>query len=436
MQLTNVSPGQQRAEQHVEQGGQKASSAPATSTPALTPQSLSERSFLDYPPQAREMSTRSLPLLRTIPLPLLPLLLREMMAFDYRFPRERERIVSQLSQLQAMDTSRRERLLSAFQGLELPPSLAAMNWVSDPGQYLDALTAVLWSSGQMPQFRAAAKSFIEALPDAQDTSPRHPRQAIIVLDKSLQGPPALRKLRSQGVTVRIADRDGWTALLQHLRDRANAHPAEYAHWYIDGAAPRFDLPQSPIAQQGATIVSYDALAPVRDHLLSRARDAMSAERSGPEQLRTLLMQTTPEQMGMSHSDSVLTHFQLSLLTEGSGTQIFSTTFVQWAARECLRRAEPSTLLLRFTPRQAQQGMNEMLSGAPQAGLDPAGSLIDAEQGALYTWINLRRLPAAEKASCLVWHEASGQAVVVGPGIAAGTHIDTVHTMQQALQLLS
>jgi hypothetical protein len=34
---------------------------------------------------------------------------------------------------------------------------------------------------------------------------------------------------------------------------------------------------------------------------------------------------------------------------GSGTQIFSTTFVQWAARECLRRAQPETIVLHYAP---------------------------------------------------------------------------------------
>ena len=42
-------------------------------------------------------------------------------------------------------------------------------------------------------------------------------------------------------------------------------------------------------------------------------------------------------------DQVMQRFDVSLLTEGSGTQIFSTSFAQWAAREALRRAQPLTL---------------------------------------------------------------------------------------------
>ena len=41
---------------------------------------------------------------------------------------------------------------------------------------------------------------------------------------------------------------------------------------------------------------------------------------------------------------MLGRFQVKLLTEGSGTQIFSTTFAQWTAREALRRAEALTLV--------------------------------------------------------------------------------------------
>ena len=75
---------------------------------------------------------------------------------------------------------------------------------------------------------------------------------------------------------------------------------------------------------------------------------------------------------------------LKLLTEGSGTQIFSTSFTQWAARESLRRAQPLTLLVRFAPRQRQKPMNEMLfAKAESVELDPVGSLVDGDMGAYY-----------------------------------------------------
>ena len=106
------------------------------------------------------------------------------------------------------------------------------------------------------------------------------------------------------------------------------------------------------------------------------------------------------------------HFELSLLTEGAGTQIFSTTFVQWAAREALRRAQPITLYARFAPRQP----GTVDAGAPdrsarQPALDPQGSLIDADMGAYYTWLNQQRLTGADESRFLVWFEDHSEAVV-------------------------
>ena len=107
-------------------------------------------------------------------------------------------------------------------------------------------------------------------------------------------------------------------------------------------------------------------------------------------------------------------------TQGSGTQIFSTTFVQWAAREVLRRARPHTLVLRYAPRQAERPMNDLvLASAAEEQLDPHGSLIDADMGAYYTWLNLTRLPGAEKSRFIACHEGGSEAIAIAPTLAAG-----------------
>ena len=155
---------------------------------------------------------------------------------------------------------------------------------------------------------------------------------------------------------------------------------------------------------------------------------------GPEALRTVLAQLRPADLGMSKAgDPMLDRFQLKLLTEGSGTQIFSTTFAQWAAREVMRRAQPLTVLVRFAPRQRQKPMNELLSpsGAP-AELDFIGSLIDGDMGAYYNWLNQQRLPGAEQSSFLVWFENHNQAVAVGPSMSRGTESNTSADLRELL----
>src|SRR5260370_40612058 len=124
-------------------------------------------------------------------------------------------------------------------------------------------------------------------------------------------------------------------------------------------------------------------------------------------MTTMHHEMLPEEIGLPGGahEEVLSHFQVSLLTEGSGTQIFSTTFVQWTTRELWRRAQPLTILARFAPRQRQPAMNEPPAGKIRnPDLDPVGSLIDADMGAYYMWINQQRLSGAKEASFLVWFE--------------------------------
>jgi hypothetical protein len=155
---------------------------------------------------------------------------------------------------------------------------------------------------------------------------------------------------------------------------------------------------------------------------------------GPESLRTHLAQLRPADLGLGkEGDAVLDRFQVKMLTEGSGTQIFSTTFAQWTAREALRRAQPLTILVRFAPRQRQKPMNEMLSASHDvAELDPLGSLIDADMGAYYNWLNLQRLPGAEQSSFVVWFEGHSEAVAIGPSLPRGTVSNAPAGLEQLL----
>jgi hypothetical protein len=187
-----------------------------------------------------------------------------------------------------------------------------------------------------------------------------------------------------------------------------------------------------------TSVSYQALEPVRASLLKTIQAQIAKPGMGPEELRTYLAQLTPQSLGMDPSgDAALQRFQLRLFTEGSGTQIYSTTFAQWTAREALRRAQPLTLLVRFAPRQRQRPMNELLSNtAKTAELDPVGSLVDADMAAWYHWINQQRLPGAETSCFIVWYENQNQALAIGPTLPHGTESHSSLNLTELLKLAS
>jgi hypothetical protein len=132
---------------------------------------------------------------------------------------------------------------------------------------------------------------------------------------------------------------------------------------------------------------------------------------------------------------VLDRFQLKILTEGSGTQIFSTTFAQWSAREVLRRAQPVTLLVRFAPRQSLRPMNDLLSNSrARPDLDFIGSLVDADMGTYYHWINQQRLPGSSQSVFLAWFEGHQQAIVVSPTLPRGVESESEIDLGKLLDL--
>ena len=75
--------------------------------------------------------------------------------------------------------------------------------------------------------------------------------------------------------------------------------------------------------------------------------------------------------------------------------------------------------------QDVDGLERGVARAVQPGadveleLDPQGSLMDADMGAYYTWLNQQRLSGAEQATFLVWFEDHPEAMAIGPGFDRG-----------------
>ncbi|HUI43333.1 MAG TPA: hypothetical protein VL523_15320 [Terriglobia bacterium] len=391
----------------------------------MLPLELQPGQFKGYPPEARQLAVTRIALLQQLPAVFVALLLREIIAYDWKFPAERTDLDRQLSYLGSLAPQDRQRLLGGFAGLRLSADLEKFDWVNAPGEYSERLTAHLWATHQIDAFHRAAVDYMGRVDrGAPEGPPRLLRLGIVVVGRGVveNKYPLFRKLRKQGVYfTRLNPEKGVQKLLDAVASRATAHPARYGHWYIDGGAAE------AVSCPALTCVSYEALAPARLALLNRMEKAIQSGIGGPEALRTMIAELRPEDVGLKGpaGDAVLDHFQVSVLTQGSGTQIFSTTFVQWAAREALRRAQPLTLLARFAPRQRQRPMNEMLSGEKQnPALDPEGSLIDADMGAFYTWLNQGRLAGAERSSFLVWFEGHQEALAIAPALPRNTESDS------------
>jgi hypothetical protein len=401
----------------------------------MLPSDLKPEQFIGYPPEARKLVTRNVAALQRLPLSFLPSLLREVIEYDFKFPAERRALEKELANLNSLSAENIKDWFQGFAQIRLSSQLEHSDWVNAPGQFVEQVSSYLWTTHQLDAFRIAALAYADRLRAvAPPEPPPTPRLGITVIGQGVgaHDEPLFRKLRAYGAYFSgVKPENGLELLLNVVAARAKAHPVPYGHWYIDGG-------QAAAHDAALTCVSYQALEPVRAALSDKIRAEIARPGMGPEALRTLLAQMRPADLALGKADdAVLDRFQVKMLTEGSGTQVFSTTFAQWTAREALRRAQPLTLLVRFAPRQQQKPMNEMLcaSHAP-AEFDLPGSLIDADMGAYYNWLNLQRLPGAEQSSFLVWFEGHHEAIAIGPSLPRGTESNTAASLEQLLNWAS
>ena len=397
----------------------------------MLPRDLNPEQFTSYLQEAKKLAVQHLGTLQRLPLSFLPSLLREVVDYDFKFPLERTDLEKQLAYLASLSAPQLENWFRGFSQIHISPELEHSSWASAPAQFVEQLSAYLWTTHQLEAFRTAALDYADRLQNAVPPQPPPiARLGIAVIGRGVtayQG-ALFRKLRPQGAFfTRIKPENGLRLLLEAAAVRAKAHPTPYGHWYIDGA-------QQADHDPSLTCVSYNSLEPARTALLGKMQTEINRPGMGPEALRTSLAQMHPEDIGLSNAENpVLEHFKLKLLTEGSGTQIFSTTFVQWTAREALRRAQPLTLVARFCPRQRQKPMDELLSTSQNhAELDVTGSLIDADMGAYYNWLNQQRLPGVEQSLFIAWFEDHSYAVAIGPSMPRGTESNKTTDLRDLL----
>jgi hypothetical protein len=392
---------------------------------------LKPEQFGGYPPEARKLAVENLRVLQALPLSFLPSLLRELIEYDYKFPAERNALERELSNLNKLPEQDWKNWFGQFEQIQLSASLEKFDWINQPAQFVEQLSSHLWTTHQQDAFRKAATEYGNRLHVAvPPREPVAPRIGIAVVGQgvSTSDYPLFRKLRPHGALyTNVNPEGGLQSLLEFVANRSKAHSEKYAHWYIDGG-------QESSYDASLACISYHALEPARNLLLARMQKQSEAPGNGPENLRTVMAALRPADLKLGQAgDPVLSRFELKLLTEGSGTQIFSTTFAQWAARETLRRAQPLTLLLRFAPRQRQRPMSEMLSVPKETPeMDAAGSLVDADMGAYYTWLNQQRLTGAAQASFLAWFEGHNTAIAIGPAVPRGTVSNSPTDMKQLL----
>jgi hypothetical protein len=406
----------------------------------MTPDKLQVGSFAAYPPQARALAIHHMKLMNRTPLILLAALLRQVIQYDWSFPAEREQLVRQLNLLDQLDVTSFDSLVSPFAAIPFSRELSKFDYLNHPQHFSEKLTAYLWEQQLSDNYHNVAQAYQQYLEKAlPQTQPVTPRWTIVVIGRGSQQTEysLFRHLMPHGMLFTKLDSGGALEVLSSaVVSRAHQFPLDYQHWYIDGGEP-----DSIVAKDSRlTTMSYAKLVPAAMHEFALMKEftsrGASNESVGPEAVASYIAGLSPEDLALKGdtSDAALRHFEVNLITQGAGCQIFSTTFVQWAARECLHRAQPLTLFARFSTRQSNAPMEQLLARNPlQQPQDIEGSLIDADMGAYYTWINQSRLPGAQESRFLVWFEDHNLACVISPTLSGGKTFTGDINMRQLLE---
>jgi len=399
---------------------------------------LSPSDLSSYPPQARQFATDHIATLRQLPAILCALLLKQIKEYDWLFPAERSELDKQLQWIRTADHQKLESVFSSFSAIKVSPDVMDMPWGAQPGPFIERLTADLWATHSIDAFQSAAKNYgalVEA--DREDTVSRKPRLCVVFIGAgSPRGKePLFEKLRPYGTYFSQVDMAGGVPeMVGVLGSIASTQPGPYQHWYVDGGATDPSALHNNERDGEICTLSYSSLEPVRLNVINTMNEVRTSGAAGPERLRSLLAEMHPDGDVRRVTDPVMRNFTFELFTAGSGTQIFSTTFVQWAGREILRRVRPQTLFLRFQLRQSERPMDELLQTKQTLPVfDPVGSLLDGDMGAFYTWINLQRLPGGAESRFLACYEDGHEALVVAPGIPRGATSDSKCSLRNLLQ---
>jgi hypothetical protein len=310
----------------------------------MTPSNLQVGSFAVYPPQARALATEHLNAIKRLPLILLAALLRQVIQYDWSFPAERGQLVRQLNLLSQLDSASFGSLVAPFAAIPLSSELSKFDYLNRPQQFSEKLTAYLWEQQLSDNYHSVAQAYQQylekALPQPQ---PITSRWTIVVIGKGSQQTQysLFRHLTPHGMLFTKLNLEGaLEALSSEVISRAHRYPLDYGHWYIDGGEPTSIV----VEDSHLTTMSYAKLVPAAMREFALLKEFSSREISngstGPEAVGSYIAGLSPEDLSLKGNitDAPLRHFEVNLLTQGAGCQIFSTTFVQWAARECLHRA--------------------------------------------------------------------------------------------------
>ena len=149
-------------------------------------------------------------------------------------------------------------------------------------------------------------------------------------------------------------------------------------------------------------MSYARLRGYRDELTRALYDKVQKGVESPQAFAAYArsLKIAPGSGVFPHEADVMQAFVRDVFLTGNGTLFVNNTFVEWAAVQALKRAQPRMLVARYGVRDKMKPFSSLLLfSQPRATdqipeiEDPTGSFVDVEQLSYYVWLNAEKTAA-------------------------------------------
>lgn len=316
---------------------------------------------------------------------------------------------------------------SATAGIARIEGEAGVNKVTDrhPAGFQDAAQALLRQRGLQVAWRSEVDGFFRTIDPALEARlypADAPRRLVVQIYGSgiaVQRDKLWSRFKGAGVRVplELGGTKGTEPFLRQLlgaREDGGSTPALLATaiapspldaWLIESHEALhglFDAGQTTTSSAAPTGLSYDRLRPYRDDLTRALNSKIQSGVESPQAFAAYArsLQIAPPAGALLYPADILVAFVRDVLLTGNGTLLMNNTFVEWAAVQALRRAQPRVLITRFGVRDKLRPFSSMVMFSqprPSDHLpsvqDPAGSFVDVEQLSYYVWLNAEKTPA-------------------------------------------
>jgi hypothetical protein len=291
----------------------------------------------------------------------------------------------------------------------------------DPGRFQEEAQALLRKRRLLGEWRKEVDGFFQQVDPALEGRlyPRDaPRRLVVQLYGSgiaIQADKLWSRFKGTGVRVplNLEGARGSAAFLRALFGGSSegvAEPALFAAaresaglgpldaWIVESHEALHDLcNDGPL-----TGLSYDRLRQYRDDLTQALYSKIQSGVESPQAFAAYArsLKIAPGPGALLHAADVLQAFCRDVLLTGNGTLFVNNTFVEWAAVQALRRAQPRMLVTRFGVREKLKPFSSLLLfSRPRVSdqipmiEDPVGSFVDVEQLSYYVWLHAEKSPA-------------------------------------------